>query len=108
MRRMFFSWIGMSLVAGSAGFVSADGGGMPAAPVVVQPTAQPRVGNSAAPRRPTVRRYRSYSIDPGVAGAAAGAVEAPPGVVRPAPGAGRPAKPSYMRGDSKARGQFNR
>jgi hypothetical protein len=87
MRRMFFSWICMSLVAGSAGFVSADGAALPGDPVVVQPTAQPRVANSGTPSRPTVRRYRSYSIDPGVS---------------------RPAKQSYRRGDSKARGQFNR
>lgn len=113
MRRMFLSCIGISLVAGTAGVVSADGGATSGGPasggaVVVQSTSQPRILSPGAQGRPTVRRYRSYSIDPGVAGSTTGAVEAAPGVVRPTPSVGRPAKPSYMRGDAKARGHFHR
>lgn len=62
-----------------------------------------RSGNS----RSRVRRYRSYSIQPGAA--AEGIVkESPTGVpVYSTPSSPRrDSKPSYMRGDSKARGRF--
>jgi hypothetical protein len=109
---MFLSCIGMSLAVGTAGLVAADGGATSGGPasggaIVVQSASQPRIVSPGAQGRPTVRRYRSYSIDPGVAGST-GAVEATPGVVRPSPSVGRPAKPSYMRGDAKARGHFHR
>lgn len=71
--------------------------------------------------RPAVRQYRSYSIAPGdteVPESAAPAVGGGP-VFTPAPPAtdafqpaaprsSRSSKPSFMRADSKARGQFNR
>lgn len=108
MRRTFFSFLGLSLVAGTAGIVSAD---VPAS-TAVQTVAQQRTVAPRGGRGPTVRRYRSYSIDPGVAGvpapASSGVVEAEPSFARPAQAAPRPSKPSYMRGDAKARGQFSR
>lgn len=112
MRRIFSSLIGVSLVAGTAGARAADvpvvSGGSPA----VSQVAGGRRVVTRIPGRPLVRRYRSYSIEPGgaAAGAAAvpGVVEASPSFVPPAPAPSRPSKPSFMRGDAKARGQFNR
>ena len=70
---------------------------------------------------PTVRRYRSYAIVPGEvtesvtpapvpadALAPSVAPAAPPRASSPAPRSTRSSKPSYMRADSKARGQFGR
>lgn len=63
--------------------------------------------------RGTVRRYRSYSVQPGgVAdnpGSGGAAVEPsvePRAYSAPAP-SGRGGKPSYMRSDSKARGRYH-
>lgn len=75
----------------------------------------------SAGSRPAVRQYRSYSIAPG--GDAIVAEAAPPAAAGPAfvpsspaadgfqsapPRRPGPSKPSFMRADSKARGQFNR
>ena len=70
---------------------------------------------------PQVRQYRSYAIVPGPVTASVEAAAAPPpliGLPVPAPQmrtspSGSPrssggGKPSYMRADSKARGQFGR
>lgn len=103
MRRTLFSLLGVSLVAGSAGLVAAD---VPT-PTPVQNVAQPRLFAPRGSSRPAVRRYRSYSIDPGAASVPE-AFEAAPSTVRQAPAASRPSKPSYMRADAKARGQFGR
>lgn len=62
----------------------------------------------AAPRRPTVRRYRSYSIQPNTAAVPGGTIESPvteSPQYAPAPRSGG-SKPSYTRADSKARGRF--
>lgn len=108
MRRKFFSVLGMSLITGTAGVVTAE---IPVS-TPVQTVAQQRTLAPRGASRPAVRRYRSYSIDPGVTGVpvpeSAGVVNGEPSVVRPAPAAPRPTKPSYMRGDAKARGQFHR
>lgn len=71
--------------------------------------------------QPTVRRYRSYAVVPGgvtesvtPAPAAVDAIApsvapaAPPRATYQAPQSSRGSKPSYMRADSKARGQFGR
>lgn len=74
---------------------------------------------AARPRRSTVRRYRSYSIEPStpatIDGATIGGGVTQPSVV-PAPSYGTRSystprssggsRPSYMRADSKARGRF--
>lgn len=93
----------------------------------VQLIGRPRVWSTPQTGGQTVRRYRSYSIDPGgiaeeAAAPAVGGVQTlspgmptvvpsrPSTVTRPAPA--RPSsggsKPSYMRADSKARGKFGR
>jgi len=112
MRRMFLSCIGLSLVAGTAGGATADSAPVAPGTAVVQSVGQPGALVANGGRRPMVRRYRSYSIDPGVGGAVTGGVpgvvESTPGPMRPAPAPVRPSKPSYMRGDAKARGQFHR
>lgn len=112
MRRTFFSLFGLSLVVGTTGMATADAPPAAADSTVVQTVAQPRLFGPRTSGRPTVRRYRSYSIDPGVAGvpvpASPGVVDAAPSFARPAPSAPRSSKPSYLRGDAKARGQFGR
>lgn len=93
----------------------------------VQLLGRPRVWSTPRSSGQTVRRYRSYSIDPGGIAAEAAAPPATGGVQTLSPGvptmappsrpsfSGAPArpstrgsKPSYMRSDSKARGQFGR
>lgn len=112
MRRMLTSFVGLSLVAGAAAMAWAEGPVVPGGSAVpVQVVAggrllQPRVQAG----RPAVRRYRSYSIDPGTTGAVEGpdsgpVITEPRGTTRPS-SSGR-SKPSYMRADSKARGRFH-
>lgn len=111
MRRMIVSWIGVSLLAGSAGVVAADA--PPAADASVQLVAGGRVpGARGTARTPSVRRYRSYSIDPGpttgvTEGAIIGGAVPAPRSVTPAPSTRQRSRPSYMRGESKALGRFH-
>lgn len=113
MRRIFSSLVGVSLVAGATSVGAADApvvsGGSPA----VQLVAGSRGVVTRVPGRPLVRRYRSYSIEPGATAAGSavvpGVVETAPSFVPSTPMPSRPSsKPSFMRGDAKARGQFHR
>lgn len=80
--------------------------------VPATPGTEPRV--EAIVNRPgtgggRVRRYRSYSIEPGAAAGPAGSVAAPaaePRVYSAPASPRRGSTPSYMRADSKARGRF--
>ena len=66
---------------------------------------QRRVSPPSRTSPQTVRRYRSYAIVPGevVEG-----VQAESTAAAPAPRSSGASKPSFMRADSKARGQFHR
>lgn len=77
--------------------------------------AEPGIEMLARRSRPSGRRsgtpsrtYRSYSVEPGIGGDGA-AVTAPSSQPRSSGygGGSRSSKPSYMRGDSKARGRFH-
>ena len=107
MKKFAFAFIGLSFVAGTPAQVTADTSAAPAVELV------------AARPRTTVRRYRSYSVAPSPSAiqaatpspapgreSALGVPTAPPRASQ-APSSGR-SKPSYMRGDAKARGQFGR
>lgn len=139
MRRITIHVAGVSLLLvpsfvpiGSAGAQTVVGpapGSVPAGAIQeVQLIGRPRVWGTPQTGGQTVRRYRSYSIDPGgiaeeaAAAPAVGGVQTlspgvpmvvpsrPSTVSRPAPA--RPSsggsKPSFMRADSKARGRFGR
>lgn len=87
-------------------------------PVVADAPVSTAVELVAARPRTTVRRYRSYSVAPsprdipattpasGIE-SALGVPQAPPRASQSSPSSSR-SKPSYMRGDAKARGQFGR
>ena len=104
MKKFACAVIGLSLVAG-----------MPA-PVVAAAPNSAAVELVAARPRTTVRRYRSYSVAPSAIPAttpapgvesALGVPQAPPRAAQSSPSSSR-SKPTYMRGDAKARGQFGR
>lgn len=115
----------VALVAGLAcclptDFSVAQGPSLSADDLPVESLAQRRTIRRA-PSQPTVRRYRSYAIVPGEvtesvtpapvpadALAPSVAPAAPPRATSAAPRSTRTSKPSYMRADSKARGQFGR
>jgi hypothetical protein len=120
MRRIMVMLVGTALVVSTGSMVggfamAADGPVMAGAPIEWI-AARPPVSSRTVPRS-SVRQYRSYSIEPGIAAEAAPApvfeglgVESRPAPVRSysAPRSSGPSKPSYMRSDSKARGQFGR
>jgi len=119
MRRIMVMLVGTALVVPTMGVF---GGFALAADAPVEwITAAPRAPSRTVPSRTVprsgVRQYRSYSIEPGIAVEAAPApvmeglgVAPQPAPVRTysAPRSSGPSKPSYMRADSKARGQFGR
>lgn len=106
MKKFACAVIGLSLVAGTP------------APVVADAPVSAAVELVAARPRTTVRRYRSYSVAPSPSAipattpapsveSALGVPQAPPRAYQSSPSSSR-SKPSYMRGDAKARGQFGR
>jgi hypothetical protein len=122
MRRIMVMLVGTTLVAPTMG---GFGGFTLAADAPIESlAAAPRVFSRTVPGRTVpgrtvpssgVRQYRSYSIEPGIAAEATpaplmeGVGVAPPAVpTYSAPRSSRPSKPSYMRADSKAKGQFGR
>jgi len=54
----------------------------------------------------TTRTYRSYSVEPGAPAESGTIVESPTPRTYSSPRPSTRSKPSYMRGDAKARGQF--
>lgn len=116
----------LSLIAGAACCLPADFS-LAQAPVLsaddlpVESLAQrPRVMRRG-PSQPTVRRYRSYAVVPGNVTESATPSTAPVDALAPSvppappprssyqpPRSSGGSKPSYMRADSKARGQFGR
>lgn len=109
MRRIFHSLFGMSLVVGSASLAAPDLTVGTRGSASAQEIAAGRSITTRSNARPGVRRYRSYSIEPGAGlPAQGGVVDTAPRYVPSAPAAKRSSKPSFLRGDAKARGQFDR
>lgn len=102
------SWfvVGLALVSGFAGLETCSNSAFaaePAAEIVGQ-----RGRTSGRRYAPPTRAYRSFSVEPGI-GDDTSAI-APPATPPRGVGGTRPSggsKPSYMRGDSKARGRYH-
>jgi hypothetical protein len=119
MRRIMVMLVGTALVVPTMGVcggfaLAADA---PVEWIAAAPRAPSRTVPSRTVPRSGVRQYRSYSIEPGIAAESAPApvmeglgVAPQPAPARTysAPRSSRPSKPSYMRADSKAKGQFGR
>ena len=121
MRRIVFSLIAGSACCLPADFSLAQAPVLSADDLPVESLAQrPRVLRRGT-SQPTVRRYRSYAIVPGSVTESVTTSPAPVEALAPSvspapaprssyqpPRSSGGSKPSYMRADSKARGQFGR